>query len=96
MSSLSKLRKYDWRPAGPILILLLLYVLFMPNSGSPPLSSLELHQQVIALSAIPTIFGSIYWFVKANESTLAKPTPEERILDEGHRVTVSKASGDRF
>jgi len=72
---------YDLKPLAPVAVLLALYGLFMPATGSPSLWSLALHQQAIAVSALPTIAGSLYWFQKANELGNAK-TPEEKILND--------------
>jgi hypothetical protein len=58
---------YALKELAPIAILILAYVLFMPNTGSPQFSTLETHQQFIALSAIPTIIFSLHRFVKRKE-----------------------------
>lgn len=46
----------------PMWILMALYILFMPHSGSPPFGSLQLHQQVIALTAWPSMIWSLWRF----------------------------------
>jgi len=69
----------DWRPLLPIAGELLLYSLFMPLHPTP-FPALEPYQQLISLSSLPVIFGSIWWFGKANELNESK-TPEELILE---------------
>jgi len=68
-----------WHPLLPAAGELLLYSLFMPVQHVP-FDSLAVHQQLIALSSLPVIFGSIWWFGKANELNESK-TSEKRILD---------------
>lgn len=69
----------DWRPLLPIAAELLLYSLFMPFQPTP-FGSLGPYQQLLSLSSLPVIFGSIWWFGKANGLNESK-TPEERILE---------------
>jgi hypothetical protein len=44
----------------PMWVVLLLYILFMPTTGNPSFSSLALHQQVIATTALPAMLWSIW------------------------------------
>jgi hypothetical protein len=52
------------RAGWPMVIILAAYALFMPRTGSPPIQSLALHQQIIALSSTPTMFWCLYRFYK--------------------------------
>lgn len=63
---LSRLKSYDWRPVIPILLLIALYILFMPTYPTS-FSALELHQKLIGLSWVPTAILSVCWFVWENE-----------------------------
>jgi hypothetical protein len=68
-----------WHPLLPAAGELLLYSVFMPFHHVP-FETLAAHQQLIALSSLPVIFGSIWWFGRANDLN-ESTTPEERILD---------------
>jgi len=66
---LTRLREWDWKPLLPVLGVVLLYIAFMPTFPGPEavLTKLAPHQQAIALSSTPTVFGSIYWFFWSNQ-----------------------------
>lgn len=44
----------------PMWVVLLLYILFMPSTGSPAFESLALHQQMIATTSLPAMLWSIW------------------------------------
>lgn len=62
----------------PMWVVGVLYLLFMPATGSPSFWSLAPHQQVIGATALPSLLWSLYRFDDGLDD--AKPTPEERVL----------------
>jgi hypothetical protein len=59
--------KTDWRPLLPPLMVLLAYHLWMPFGPGVWFGDLAFHQQAIAVSSTPTMFGSAIWWWKANK-----------------------------
>jgi hypothetical protein len=76
--------KYDvihfLRACLPAWIALAGYVAFLPLSGTPAWEALAWHQQVVQVAALPAIAWSIYRYNAGLDD--AKPTPEERVLDD--------------
>lgn len=77
---IGRMKAVDWTALIPIGVLLLAYILYMPEDPKP-FFELVWYQQATAIIATPTIFGCIYWFLKAN-GKWDRPSPEERVLDE--------------
>lgn len=64
----------------PAWVVLAAYVATVPLTGTPPWSALALHQQLVHVAALPALLWSIYRYNAGRDD--AKPTPEERVLDD--------------
>lgn len=68
------------RSCLPAWIVLAAYVAFVPLTGAP-WAALSPLQQLVHVAALPALLWSIYRYNAGLDD--AKPTPEERVLDDG-------------
>lgn len=68
------------RSCAPAWIVLAAYVAVMPLTGTPPWSALAWYQQLVHVAALPAVLWSVYRYNVGLAD--AKPTPEERVLDD--------------